>query len=194
MAANSADKPERSALVRGLGLWSATVIVIGDTIDTGVFLVASDMARAVGSATLVLVAWILGGLIVLLGAFCYAELGAAQKARNTHKSAIRQGSSMSLRRAGARSSILNEGTAAADQYCGTSSFKPSIISKCVRFLVTNVRLLISMFWEATLAVPYGWWGYQQKQMLGLSIGAWAGLPIEAVTVWIAVTYGTTMVF
>jgi hypothetical protein len=55
-------------------------------------------------------------------------------------------------------------------------------------------LLISMFWEATLAVPYGWWGYQQKQMVGLSIGAWARLPIEAVTVWIAVTYGTTIVF
>jgi hypothetical protein len=55
-------------------------------------------------------------------------------------------------------------------------------------------LLISMFWEATLAVPYGWWGYQQKQMMGLFIGAWAGLPIEAVAVWIAVTYGTAIVF
>ena len=41
--------------------------------------------------------------------------------------------------------------------------------------------------EATLAVPYGWWDYQQKQMMGLFIGAWAGLPIEAVVVWIAVT-------
>ena len=77
MATNSADKSERSDLVRGLGLWSAIAIVIGDTIGTGIFLVASDMARAVGSATLVLAAWILGGLIVLLGALCYAELGAA---------------------------------------------------------------------------------------------------------------------
>jgi len=77
MAANSADHSERSDLVRGLGLWSATAIVIGDTIGTGVFLVASDMARAVGSAKLVLAAWILGLFIVLLGAFCYAELGAA---------------------------------------------------------------------------------------------------------------------
>src|SRR6202162_5889701 len=77
MAANLADHSERSDLVRGLGLWSATAIVIGDTIGTGVFLVASDMARAVGSAKLVLVAWILGLFIVLLGAFCYAELGAA---------------------------------------------------------------------------------------------------------------------
>ena len=48
MAANSADHSERSDLVRGLGLWSATAIVIGDTIGTGVFLVSSDMARAVG--------------------------------------------------------------------------------------------------------------------------------------------------
>src|SRR5207302_5425337 len=66
-----------SGLVRGLGLWSATAIVIGDTIGTGVFLVSSDMARTVGSATLVFAAWIVGGLIVLFGAFCYAELGAA---------------------------------------------------------------------------------------------------------------------
>ncbi|MGB9079551.1 MAG: hypothetical protein WCC26_22145 [Terracidiphilus sp.] len=55
-------------------------------------------------------------------------------------------------------------------------------------------LLISLFWEATLAVPYQWWGYQQKEMMGIFIGAWAGLPIEAVMVWIAVTYGTTIVY
>ncbi len=71
------DHSERSQLVRALGLWPATAIVIGNTIGTGVFLVTSDMARAVGSPMLVLAAWILGGLIVLFGAFCYAELGAA---------------------------------------------------------------------------------------------------------------------
>ena len=71
------DNFGRPHLVRGLGLWAATAIVVGDTIGTGVFLVASDMARAVGSAALVFTAWILGGLIVLAGAFCYAELGAA---------------------------------------------------------------------------------------------------------------------
>lgn len=77
MPSHSVDQSERSDLVRGLGLWSATAIVIGDTIGTGVFLVASDMARAAGSTRLVMAAWILGGFIVLLGAFCYAELGAA---------------------------------------------------------------------------------------------------------------------
>jgi APA family basic amino acid/polyamine antiporter len=68
---------QRPDLVRGLGLWAATAVVIGNTIGSGIFLVTSDMARAVGSATLVFVAWILGGIIVLFGAFCYAELGAA---------------------------------------------------------------------------------------------------------------------
>ena len=37
-------------------------------------------------------------------------------------------------------------------------------------------------------------GYQPKQMMGPRIGAWAGLPIEAVCVWIAVTYATVIVF
>ena len=55
-------------------------------------------------------------------------------------------------------------------------------------------LLISMFWEATLAVPYGWWGYQPQAMMGLFIGAWAGLPVEAVVVWIAVSYATVIVY
>src|SRR5277367_3729177 len=72
-----ATRPKSSDLVRGLGLWSATAIVIGDTIGTGIFLVTSDMARAVGSTTLVFAAWIIGGTVVLFGAFCYAELGAA---------------------------------------------------------------------------------------------------------------------
>ena len=55
-------------------------------------------------------------------------------------------------------------------------------------------LLVSLIWEATLAVPYQWWDYQPRQMMGLRIGAWSGLPIEAVCVWIAVTYATTIVF
>ncbi len=55
-------------------------------------------------------------------------------------------------------------------------------------------LLISLFWEATLAVPYQWWGYQHREMLGIFIGAWSGLPIEAVFVWMSVTYGTVIVY
>src|SRR3981189_1120587 len=74
---SAANRPESAHLIRGLGLWSAAALVVGDMIGTGVFLVTSDMARAVGSISLVFAAWIIGGLIVLFGAFCYAELGAA---------------------------------------------------------------------------------------------------------------------
>src|SRR5580700_1227627 len=55
-------------------------------------------------------------------------------------------------------------------------------------------VLVSLLWEATLAVPYNWWNFQHPQMIGLFIGAWSGLPIEEVFVWIAVTYATVIVF
>ena len=60
--------------------------------------------------------------------------------------------------------------------------------------VVFVMLLTSLLWEATLAVPYGWWGYQPGQMMGIFITAWNFLPIEAVCVWIAVSFQTVMVY
>lgn len=64
-------------LVRGLGFWSATAIVVGTMIGTGIFLVPSEMARAAGTVELVFAAWIVGGVLTLFGAFAFAELGAA---------------------------------------------------------------------------------------------------------------------
>jgi hypothetical protein len=55
-------------------------------------------------------------------------------------------------------------------------------------------MLISLLWEATLAVPYGWWGFQDGAMIGVRITAWSRLPIEEVCVWIAVTYATVIVY
>lgn len=54
--------------------------------------------------------------------------------------------------------------------------------------------LVSLLWEATLALPYGWWNYRHDAMMGVFIGAWSQLPIEAVLVWLAVTYGTVIFF
>jgi len=55
-------------------------------------------------------------------------------------------------------------------------------------------VLISVIWEATLAVPYGWWGFQHGAMVGVFIGAWDGLPVEEVVVWVAVTWATVIVY
>jgi hypothetical protein len=61
-------------------------------------------------------------------------------------------------------------------------------------LTLFVTLLTSLLWEATLAVPYGWWGYQPDQMVGIGITAWNYLPIEAICVWMSVTYQTVIVY
>jgi hypothetical protein len=61
-------------------------------------------------------------------------------------------------------------------------------------LTLFLMLTISLLWEATLAVPYGWWNYQHREMTGIFIGAWAGLPVEAVCVWMAVTYAVAIVY
>jgi len=57
-----------------------------------------------------------------------------------------------------------------------------------------IILLISLLWEVTLALPYGWWGFQNRSMIGLRITAWNCLPIEEVFVWIGVTYATVIVY
>ncbi len=64
-------------LKRDLGLWAAVAIVIGTIIGSGIFLVPRAMVQRVGSAEMVFVVWIFGGLLSLAGALSYAELAAA---------------------------------------------------------------------------------------------------------------------
>jgi basic amino acid/polyamine antiporter, APA family len=61
---------------RVLTLLPATSLVVGITIGTGVFLKSAQMAQAVGTPALVLGAWAAAGLVAMLGALCFAELGA----------------------------------------------------------------------------------------------------------------------
>lgn len=55
-------------------------------------------------------------------------------------------------------------------------------------------LLISLLWEVTLALPYGWWEYRRSILIGLHIGAWFDLPIEAACVWLAVSFTTIITY
>ena len=70
------DKAAPRDLVRELNVWHATAIVTGTIIGSGIFLVPAEMMQAVGSAGLVYLAWIVGGLLSFFGALTYAELGA----------------------------------------------------------------------------------------------------------------------
>lgn len=55
-------------------------------------------------------------------------------------------------------------------------------------------LLISLLWEATLAVPYQWWGYRYDQMIGIVVKPWASLPVEATIVWLVVSWATVIFY
>jgi APA family basic amino acid/polyamine antiporter len=75
------SQPAKSAaqaptLSRDLGISHASAIVVGTIIGSGIFLVPAEMMQAVGSARLVYLAWIVGGVLSLAGAITYAELGA----------------------------------------------------------------------------------------------------------------------
>jgi APA family basic amino acid/polyamine antiporter len=69
----TAARPE---LARELGVSHASAIVVGTIIGSGIFLVPAEMMQAVGSAKLVYLAWLVGGLLSFFGALTYAELGA----------------------------------------------------------------------------------------------------------------------
>src|SRR5579871_3100224 len=73
-----AEKTRSLDLVRELNVWHSIAIVAGTIIGSGIFLVAKDMMQAVGSAGLVYLAWIVGGLLSFFGALTYAELGAVR--------------------------------------------------------------------------------------------------------------------
>jgi len=74
---DSGPKTSSSAeLARDLGVGQAISVVVGTIIGSGIFLVPAEMMQAVGSAKLVYLAWIVGGLLSFFGALTYAELGA----------------------------------------------------------------------------------------------------------------------
>lgn len=63
-------------LARDLGVSHAGAVVVGTIIGSGIFLVPAEMMQAVGSAKLVYLAWLVGGVLSFAGALTYAELGA----------------------------------------------------------------------------------------------------------------------
>jgi APA family basic amino acid/polyamine antiporter len=68
--------PNEVPLARRLGLFDATMIVMGGIIGAGIFVNPAVVARNVHTPLLVLGAWLIGGMIALIGAFVYAELAA----------------------------------------------------------------------------------------------------------------------
>ena len=65
----------RPALLRQLGVVSATALVVSNMIGTGIFTTTGFLAGDLGSPSLVLWIWVVGAACALVGAMCYSELG-----------------------------------------------------------------------------------------------------------------------
>jgi basic amino acid/polyamine antiporter, APA family len=75
MSTSAVPVTSRLELARDLKLSHAGAVVVGTIIGSGIFLVPSEMMQAVGSARMVYLAWVVGGLLSFFGALTYAELG-----------------------------------------------------------------------------------------------------------------------
>src|SRR5712672_1127063 len=63
-------------LVKGLGLTSATTLVMGSMIGSGIFIVSAEISREVTSPALLIGAWLVTGFLTIVGALTYGELAA----------------------------------------------------------------------------------------------------------------------
>src|SRR5258706_1596027 len=63
-------------LVKGLGLTSATTLVMGSMIGSGIFIVSAQIARDVQSPGFLILTWFVTGFLTIVGALCYGELAA----------------------------------------------------------------------------------------------------------------------
>lgn len=68
--------PKVNEFARGLNLFDSTMVVVGAMIGSGIFIVPAEMARNIGSAGWLLVAWCVAGALTIAGALCYGELSA----------------------------------------------------------------------------------------------------------------------
>ena len=67
---------ESAQFVQGINLTSATTLVIGSMIGSGIFIVSADIARLVDSPALLILAWVVTGFMTVVGALTYGELAA----------------------------------------------------------------------------------------------------------------------
>ena len=73
---SSQDQNDAPQLVKGLGFLSATTLVMGSMIGSGIFIVSADIARKVDSPALLIAAWLITGFLTVVGALSYGELAA----------------------------------------------------------------------------------------------------------------------
>jgi basic amino acid/polyamine antiporter, APA family len=65
---------DNTGFIKGMGLTSATMLVMGSMVGSSIYIVAADMARLVNSPALLIGAWIVSGVMTIIGGLAYGEL------------------------------------------------------------------------------------------------------------------------
>lgn len=73
---SSEQNPQPVHFTRAMGLLDSTAVVVGSMIGSGIFIVSAEASRLLGSPGWVLLAWLLSGILTVVGAVCYSELSA----------------------------------------------------------------------------------------------------------------------
>ncbi|KAG0727124.1 Large neutral amino acids transporter small subunit 2 [Chionoecetes opilio] len=72
---NEDDQSSKVGLKKELGLVNCVGIIVGNIIGTGIFVSPRGVLQYSGSVGMSLIVWVLSGVMCIVGAFCYAELG-----------------------------------------------------------------------------------------------------------------------
>jgi len=80
VSANTSDWQQHThqdkELVKGLGLTSATMLVMGSMVGSGIYIVSAEISREVSSPALLIGAWLITGFLTIAAALTYGELAA----------------------------------------------------------------------------------------------------------------------
>ncbi|MEN9589646.1 MAG: hypothetical protein RLZZ481_1432 [Pseudomonadota bacterium] len=103
-----------NAPTKQLSAFSAIAIIVGIVIGAGIFKTPSMVAGVTGDAGWLIVAWVLGGVISLAGALCYAELATTypHAGGDYHFLARAFGKPVSFLYAWAKATVINTGSIA----------------------------------------------------------------------------------
>ena len=164
-AAIAGAAPAAPALVRGLGLFDATTVIVGSVIGSGIFFAPAIMASYVQTPGLLLGLWVLGGVLTVFGALSYGEMAAA------------------LPRAGGQYVFLSEAFGPLWGFLYGWTFLLAINTGFVAAVGVAFAKTLGFFLpgigEANVIFAYGRFGFSTAQAVGLVV-------IAAVT-WLNVT-------
>lgn len=125
----SVPEQTQPAWRRTLGAFDATAVVVGAIIGVGIFFTPADVARLAGTEARALTAWALGGLVALLGAFTFAELGRRYP------------------RAGGQYDVLREawgrGAAFLYSFCVLTAILPGSVAVIARITTANLAVAVT---------------------------------------------------